>query len=499
MSAISIHAGTIVRPAPRDLQAARTVMWTYIGTGLAIFLLMMLLGIVMRAEQAGWITYEAGWFYALLSLHGIGMITAMAIAGLGTLWYLVRRETAIDSRIAYLAYGFFIAGVVCVIVSVFPGKFGSLWTMLYPLPFVGTYWASWATGTWLVGNALVMIGFMTWCAQILGALLARYGGIRGVLGIDYVFRNRRFTDEHREAPPPQMFAAAITAIDGIIGSTFGLAVGVGMLVHWIDPSVAIDPLWAKNLIYQFGHTFANLTMYMAVAGVYVGLPLCTKREYHTSVPLVIAWWGTLLFVIIAYFHHLYMDFAQAEAVQFIGEIASYLAAIPVVVVTVFSGAMLVHRSGMRWSLGSMFLYAGMIGWVVGGTAAVLDATIPVNLDLHNTLWVPGHFHTYLLQGVLLFTIGWAFVNLEQRSGTLSSLATRWLVGGTLFGGAAIFLLSFYIAGANGVPRRYAVEPGSGPQLAGVATIGALILLVGLVLAAIEAARLARLPKTTEAA
>jgi cytochrome c oxidase subunit 1 len=474
-------------------------MWAYIGTGLAIFFLMLLLGIAMRGEQAGWFTYDPGWFYSLLSLHGIGMITAMAIAGLGTLWYMVRREAAVDPRIAYLAYGFFVAGVLCVVIGVFPGKFGSLWTMLYPLPFVGTYWPSWATGLWLVGNALVMIGFMIWCAQVLGALLMRYRGVRGMLGIDYVFNNADFTRRGLHPPPPQMYAAAVTAIDGIIGSTFGLAVGIGLLVHWIDPSVAIDPLWAKNLVYQFGHTFANLTMYMAVAGVYVGLPLCTKREYHTSVPLTVAWWGTLLFVLIAYFHHLYMDFAQAETVQFIGEIASYLAAIPVVVVTVYSGAMLVHRSGMRWSLGSMFLYAGMIGWVVGGTGAVLDATIPVNLDLHNTLWVPAHFHTYLLQGVLLFTLGWAFVNLEQRSGMLSSLLTRWLVGIGIFGGAALFLISFYIPGASGVPRRYAIEPGVGPQYAAIATIGAIILLCGLLVAGVEALRLARLPRRTEGA
>jgi cytochrome c oxidase subunit I len=479
--------------ATADLRAARAVMWTYILTALAVFGVMLCLGIVLRAKQAGWLSFDPGTFYSILSLHGIGMISAMAIAGLGTLWYLVRRETELDPRVAYLAYALFLTGAICVIIAVFPGHYGALWTTLYPLPFVGTYWPSWATGLWLVGNALVMTGFMVWCGQILAALLQRYGGIRGVLAIDYVFDNRRFAAAGGEPPPPQMFAAAITSIDGIIGGTFGLTYGVGMLVHWIDPSVAIDPLWAKNLIYLFGHTFANLTMYMAVAGVYVGLPLCTKRKYHTSVPLVVAWWGTLLFVIIAYFHHLYMDFVQAQAVQYIGEIASYLAAVPVVVVTVFSGALLVHRSGMRWGLGALFLYAGMIGWVVGGIAAVLDATIPANFDLHNTLWVPGHFHTYLLQGVLLFTIGWAFVNLEQRSGALSSAVTRWIVGATIFGGAALFLLSFYVAGANGVPRRYAVEPAPGPFIAQYATIGALILLVGLVLTAIEAARLIRLP------
>ncbi len=474
-------------------------MWTYIATGLAIFVVMLLVGIAMRASQAGWIPVDPGTFYSLLSLHGVGMIVAMAISGLGTLWYLVRREMDLDERIAFLAYGFFLAGVVCVIVSVVPGRYGSLWTMLYPLPFVGTYWPSWATGAWLIGNALVMLGFMLWCGQILGALLGRYGGFRGMLAIDYVLRNRAFTERGGEPPPPQMFAAAITAVDGFIAGTVGLVIGTALIVHWIDPTVAIDPLWAKNLTYLFGHSLANLTMYMAVAGVYVGLPLCTKREYHTSPPLVIAWWGTLLFVIIAYFHHLYMDFAQMQWMQFVGEIASYLAAIPVVVVTVYGGVMLVHRSGMRWSLGSMFLYAGMIGWVVGGTAAVLDATIPANVDLHNTLWVPGHFHTYLLEGVLLFTLGWVFVQLEQRASAASDLLTRWLVGIGMFGGGGLFLLSFYLAGASGVPRRYAAEPAPGPFLAGLATTGAIIFLIGFAICALEAVRLMRRGNTETSA
>jgi cytochrome c oxidase subunit 1 len=235
-------------------------------------------------------------------------------------------------------------------------------------------------------------------------------------------------------------------------------------------------------------------MYMAVAGVYVGLPICTKRAYHTSVPLAVGWWATLVFVIIAYFHHLYMDFVQIQALQFIGEIASYLAAVPVLVITVYGGVMLLHRSGMKWSLGSMFLFGGMVGWVVGGIAAVLDATIPINLDLHNTLWVPGHFHTYLLEGVLLFILGWIFVNLEERSGQVSSLATRWIIGLFTFGGGALFLLAFYVAGASGVPRRYAAEPAPGPFWAGMATIGATIFLIGLLLCAFEAVRLLRSSK-----
>jgi len=472
--------------------SAQRIMWLYILTGLAILVLMMLLGITMRMEQAGWLSYDATAFYSLLTLHGVGMLTAVALAGLGTLWYLVSRETVLDARIAYLAYAFFIAGVLCVIASVL-GHFGALWTMLYPLPFVEASWPGWATGTYLIGNLLVMIGFTLWCVQILAALLQRYG-ISGMLGVEYIFRGRTFEAAGRRPPPPQMFAALIVSIDGFLASIAGMAIVIALIVRWADASVELDPLWAKNLTYFFGHSFANLTMYMAVAGVYVGLPLCTKREYHTSRPLVIAWWGTLTFVIFAYFHHLYMDFVQPQGVQFVGEIASYLAAIPVVVVTVYGGVLLVHRSGMRWSMGAMFLYAGMIGWVVGGTGAVLDATIPFNFDLHNTLWVPAHFHTYLLEGVVAFTLGWAFVNLEQRSGAVSPSLIRWVTGTCIFGGGALFLLSFYLAGSSGVPRRVAIEPPPGPAIAAVASIGAIVVLIGLLICLAEGVRLARLPR-----
>ena len=82
------------------------VMWTYLATGLAIFFLMLLTGIGLRAAQAGWIPVDPGTFYSLLSLHGVGMITAMVIPGLGILWYFVSRYTKINEGVAYLSYGF---------------------------------------------------------------------------------------------------------------------------------------------------------------------------------------------------------------------------------------------------------------------------------------------------------------------------------------------------------------------------------------------------------
>ena len=49
-----------------------------------------------------------------------------------------------------------------------------------------------------------------------------------------------------------------------------------------------------------------------------------------------------------------------------------------------------------------------MGWAIGGVAAVIDSTVMVNTRFHNTLWVPAHFHTYYVMGVVLMILGTVF-------------------------------------------------------------------------------------------
>jgi heme/copper-type cytochrome/quinol oxidase subunit 1 len=62
----------------------------------------------------------------------------------------------------------------------------------------------------------------------------------------------------------------------------------------------------------------------------------------------------------------------------------------------------------------------------------------------------------------------------------------------MFGGGALLLLSFYSAGAAGVPRRYAVEPAPGPFWASLGTIGSIVFVIGFAICVAEGVRLARL-------
>lgn len=473
------------RPAP-----GRGVMKLYLISGLAVVGLLLLAGLAMRSAQAGWLPLQADAFYSLLTLHGAGMIVAMMVCAMGAIWFLTRQQVRMSATLAVAAWILIMIGVAGVLVATLVGRYGSLYTFLYPLPFRGT-WPDWSTGVFLIALVFVNAGWMIWCCQMLAGVLRAHGGYRGALGWDFVWHSKSFAASERHPPPPESFPAFMVGLDGLIAGMAATLLGVALVVRWIDPQVQIDPLWAKNLTYFWAHTVANLIIYMLAGVIYVALPLVTRREYHVSKVFVVAWWASMTLTLTNYFHHLYMDFAQPEILQYAGQLSSYLSALPVTVVTVYGALMLVWRSGMRWTLGAIFFYTGMLGWVVGGIGAEIDASVPFNVHLHNTLWVPAHFHTYLLGGCLLFVLGWVFLLLESRATITMRKSMNWLISLLIFGGMLVFLLSFYFGGAYGVPRRYSIEPAPGPLLSQVATVGAAVMIVGMLLAIIEGWRLWR--------
>lgn len=466
-------------PAPATQPATlneRRLAWLTTGTGIGLFVLMMLLGITMRMNQGDMIGIPDDWFYRLMTLHGAGMIVASVLVMMGALWYVAR--PVIELSVSWLAwaYGLIVGGAVLVLISTLFGGFATGWGFLWPLPFLSAgQWQMWATVFYILGFLLVGAGFCVYCTDLLLGATARHGGLWGALGLRYLFGR----DE--EGPPPQVIAATVVAFDGLVTTVGGSTILMALLGHSIDNGMEIDALWAKNLTYFYGHTIANLTIYLAAGMLYVLLPRYAGRPWATSKAIVIGWMATLVFVLTAFSHHLYMDFVQPGWAQYVSMGASSAAAIPVAVVTIYSGVMLMWGSRFRWTLASTFFYLGFLGWALGGVAALMDSLIPVNFRLHNTLWVPAHFHTYLLLGVMLW--GLAFVaHLAERSG--GRPAPRWanyVVPGLIVIGGYMFVGSWYAAGALGVPRRYSEHPPGTQAYDVVGAVGAIIVLAGVLL------------------
>jgi cytochrome c oxidase subunit 1 len=288
-------------------------------------------------------------------------------------------------------------------------------------------------------------------------------------------------------PQPADVAGTVVAINGIVAALVGVAVLVPLLAQAAGVIGMVDALYAKNLELLFGHSLANLTIYLGAGLVYATLPLYTGRAWQTSWPVVLAWNLVIVLVLLPFSHHLYEDFVQPLPLQFLGQIASYAIVVPAFLVTIFGALSLIYRSGMRWSVPSILIALGLWGWTFGGMGAVLDSTIAVNQVMHNTVWTPAHFHTYYLLGAVAFA--WAYLyyligDLSGTSETRFSRAAAWLYG---IGGAG-FVLAFFVSGAEGIPRRYAMYLPAWQIIAQAAVPFVLILAVGIAWLAVEMLR-----------
>lgn len=428
----------------------RLYLQIYMGITLAVLLLMLLAGVALRAAQGTLINLPPDLFYQAMSLHGTGMVGIAGLAGVSIMWYFLRRYVALTPGIFLANLLLFTLGVVMILGAILLGGFAGGWTFLYPLPASSMgQWSTHAAAAFIGGLLIIGVGFLLFYLDAGRALLARYGSLSRALGLDQLFSGK--VDA---AHPPTVVASTMVLIINILGTLAGAVILVMSLINLYLPAVTIDPLWAKNLIYFFGHVFINATIYMAVITVYELLPHYTGRPWKLTRPFLAAWAASTLMVMIVYPHHLLMDMVMPAWMLIMGQIISYLSGLPVLLVTAWGTLVQIYRANVNWEAPARFLVLGVFGWSIGVIPAIVDGTMTINKVMHNTLWVPGHFHFYLLLGLLPMVLGFMLHVTRLPDSRIHPLLERggfWLFSGS----AAAFVVMFLYSGLHSIPRRFA--------------------------------------------
>lgn len=413
--------------------------------------LLMMFGVIMLLNQAGTISIGADTFYQMMTAHGIGMIGISALGGAAIMWYFVTRYLDLKPQILMLNLFCSVIGVVMILVAIFRFQFSNAWTFLYPLPAQSVqYYGKTGALLFLFGVLLIGVGFLIMYMEIGRKIRKHYGSLRNGLGWDVILGRKEY------GPPAAVVASTMVVIANSVSIVCGAVVLLLSIANIINPGIQPDPLLMKHLTYAFGHVFANCTIYMAVIAVYEILSKQTDRPWKANKIFLIAWNCSTIFTLMIYTHHLLMDFVVPQWMLLIGQIFSHLNGLPAMVVTTFGAMMIVFRSGIRWDMASGLMYLSMVGWVSGAIPAIVDATIVVNHVMHNTKWVPGHFHLYMGLGLMAMIIGFMYYFNKVEGGQKDSKVDR--ISAIMY---TVFFLglsgSFLYAGKISAARRWAVH------------------------------------------
>jgi len=297
-------------------------------------------------------------------------------------------------------------------------------------------------------------------------------------GADFFFSYSDWREENPEASIPlQTYMTLFTMLMWYICS-IGVALEVVvLLIPWSLGFVnEIDPLLPRTLFWYFGHAVVYFWLLPAYFVWYSILPkLSGGRLFSDSLTRIVFIFFLLLSTPIG-FHHQYTDPGISIGYKMWAVIATLVILLPSLMTAFTVISSMEHGARQRGGTG-YFGWLGALPWnkpafvgcalagimfAAGGFSGMINASLNIDLLVHNTAWIPGHFHLTVGTASALTFMAITYWLLPQLTGKklkFKKLALAqpytWFLGMTLMSNA------LHRQGLAGVPRRT-----SEPQYAG---------------------------------
>jgi cytochrome c oxidase subunit 1 len=239
----------------------RKITSVWIVIVLALFIVAIILGILMRLNQGTIIQQSPVTFYGNMTTHGLTMIGIWFVAGMAAVNYLMERYVKTSYGVNLFALICTIIGVLMLWSSTFIGHFHAGWTFLYPLPFK-VAWAQWATPVFLSSLVVLGVGWLVWSVSLMFQILKKYT-------LSQAFAWQHFKKNPAVETPPFILITMVTLV-GVIACLLAAVLLLVLLFaeYFSNGSFVNDALLLKNLTYFFGHTIANEMLYLGLAVIY---------------------------------------------------------------------------------------------------------------------------------------------------------------------------------------------------------------------------------------
>ena len=265
------------------------------------------------------------------------------------------------------------------------------------------------------------------------------------------------------AMPAVMLSSTSLILDRLVGT------------HFYNAAEGGDALLYQHLFWFFGHPEVYIIFLPATGMVSAIVVTFARRPAFGYLPLVLSLIAVGFLSFGLWVHHMFATgLPQLGASFFTAN--SMLIAIPngvqifCWIATLWSGRPL-FRTPLFFVLGFFFIF------VIGGLSGIMLASVPIDLQVHDTYFVVAHFHYVLIGGAVFPLIAATYYWFPKFSGRMmSERLGRWHFW-LAFIGFNLAFFPMHILGLQGMPRRvYTYQPEMGwGSLNLLATVGAVIL------------------------
>ncbi len=392
----------------------------------------------------------ADWFYLALTAHGLDVLLVWIIFFEIALLYfasaILLNSRLATPKMAWAAFAMMLVGALMTNVAVLQGSSSVMFTSYVPMQGTPLYYA---------GIILFAVGALIGCFVFFGTLV--------------IAKQER---TYEGSVSLVTFGAITAAIIAVFTIASGAIILIPTLLWSMGLISHIDSLMYRTIFWALGHSSqqinvaSHVTVWYAVAALTLGAKPLSEKVSRGAFLLYI------LFLQLASAHHLLVDPGiSSEWKIFNTSYAMYLAVLGSMVhgMTV-PGAMEAaqRRNGytnglFEWlrkapwgnpAFSGVFMSLIFFGFL-GGISGVVMGTEQINLIIHNTIYVPGHFHATVVAGTTLafMAITYLIIPLIFQK---DLILKKWASAQPYLFGIGVAGISLFMMGAGtlGVSRRH---------------------------------------------
>ena len=235
-----------------------------------------------------------------------------------------------------------------------------------------------------------------------------------------------------------------------------------------------DALLWQHLFWFFGHPEVYIIFLPATGFVSVIVETFCRRTVFAYPVVVLALVSTGILAFGLWVHHMFATGLPRVGYSFYTA-ASMTVAIPTAL-QIFCWLATMWDGRPRFPVPMLYVAGFIVTFVIGGLSGVIIASVPLDLQLHDTYFIVAHFHYVLIGGAVFPLLGILTYWFPKITGRMMNETLGKIGFWTIFLGFQLAFFPMHISGLLGMPRRvYTYPAGLGLELPNLlSTLGAFV-------------------------
>lgn len=220
---------------------------------------------------------------------------------------------------------------------------------------------------------------------------------------------------------------------------------------FFDPTKGGDPIAYQHLFWFTFHPEVYVLVIPAIGMMYEIIPRFSRKPIFSQSSGVFAFVMLSIVSFSSWAHHMYatgMSFTE-KTVFMIGT----LAAVPASAMHVFNFLATMWGGRMRFATPMMWSVGGIALFFSAGAGGVANSAMPFDFITHDSYWVVGHFHLFVMGTIAFGSIGFLYYMFPFITGRMYNEAMGKVHFIMSFVGTVMVFFTQHVLGLYGMPRR----------------------------------------------